>query len=96
MVEVDFSGVVRLNAAGEVVCFCYDADVVSGDCACLNRFPCYQANVRVELLNKLDTPERELEKAVVGAAADAQRAAKKIKAGLSDLEQSIKKSRFKL
>lgn len=94
--------IVNLNVEGEVICFCSYEEYTQGRCACRDQYDCPEALIEVEVLPntkpseqaviKLRNSSKEMEQALRGAEAGA----KKIKEGLSRLEQTLTKSRFRL
>jgi nucleoid-associated protein YgaU len=103
MNDVSFVGVVRLNEAGEMVCFCYQKDVQAGLCDCKERFDCPEALIEISVIagtrpsETVETAMGQAEKALSKATQEAEKGAESIKKGLAQLEKSIRQnSRFKI
>lgn len=97
-----FTGVVRLNEHGELVCFCYSRDVELGKCDCRKRFDCPMAEVQITTLpgtrpseltaSKANKPLEDLSSALESATKQTE----KIKAGLLEIEKSMRKPGFRI
>ena len=91
----EFRGVVNINDKGEIVCFCSQEEALQGKCICLDRDDCPEAVISVEIIPGTRPSERGVKK-IVRTKENIVKEVTKIKEGLSRLEQSIKKTKFRL
>jgi hypothetical protein len=84
-----------MDEKGEVVCFCSHKEVLQGKCSCQKRYDLPEAIISIEVIPGTRPSERatkETEK--VGR--EVVKEVYKIKEGLSQLEKSIKGSKFRV
>jgi len=92
---MEFRGVVNINEAGEVVCFCSHKEVLQGKCTCQKKYDLPQAIISVEVIPGSRPSEREVKK-VKKAGREIVEEVNKIKAGLTQFEKAIKGSKFRV
>ncbi len=91
---VEFRGVVNINEAGEVVCFCSKQEELRGGCHCRKKYNCPDAIISIEVIDGTrpsDAAVKNLDKVHLKAVKEVS----KIKEGLANLEKSIKRTNFK-
>jgi hypothetical protein len=92
---MEFKGVVNINEAGEVVCFCSHKEVLQGKCACHKKYDLPQAIISVEVIPG-SRPSEQAAKKADKAGRELVKDANKIKEGLTQLEKSVKGSKFRV
>jgi len=88
-----FHGIVRLNAVGDVVCFCSYDDYLRNACACREKYDCPEAMVEVTVLPGTRPSEQALEP-LKKAEREIKKVSKNInsiKKGVSRLERDMRK-----
>lgn len=94
--EISFLGVARFNEDGELICFCYEKDLKQGLCTCREKYDCPLANISVSPIEG-SKPSDTFSQTIQATNKRLEKSASKIKKGLVELEQAIRKnSRFKL
>jgi len=101
MEPINFKGCARF-VNGEMVCFCYEADVKSGKCECKHKFDLPECVITVEpiygtrpseqdsapVVKELESMEKHLQKLA--------KQNQEIKKGLQTLEKAAKGTRFRI
>ena len=88
-----FHGIVKLNAAGEVVCFCSYDDYLRNACACREKYDCPEAMIEVTVLpgtrpsDQDLLPLKEMERDIKKVSKNIN----SIKRGVSRLERDMRK-----
>lgn len=98
-----FMGVARLDDNGEMVCFCYEADVKDNRCDCKKQYDLPEVRITIEPIpgtrpseqvpissevKEVKTAERQLKRLA--------RESNEIKKGLQNLEKAAKGIRFRV
>jgi hypothetical protein len=92
---MEFRGVVNINSKGDIICFCSQREVLQGKCICHIKDDCPEAVISVDVLDGTRPSEKSIDR-VSKSVSEISKSAGKIKAGLSSLEQAVKKTKFKL
>jgi len=92
---MEFRGVVNINDKGQVVCFCYQTEVLQGKCTCQDRDDCPEAVISIEVIPGTRPSERGVKK-VVKAGKEVAKEVIKIKEGLSRLEKAVRNTKFRI
>lgn len=92
---MEFRGVVNINEEGEVVCFCSHKEVLQGKCSCQKKYNLPESLISIEVLPGTRPSERGVKK-LEDAGEKAIREVNKIKEGLTQLEKSIRGTKFRL
>lgn len=97
-----FHGIVNMNSAGEVICFCSYEEYLRGKCVCREKHDCPEAMIEITVLPNSKPSEqsvqeiKKVQKQTSGALRKALAQTNQIKQGVSRLEQAIKGTRFKI
>ena len=92
-----FHGIVRMDGAGEVVCFCSYDEYLRNGCGCREKFNCPEAMIEITVipgtrpLDRSLKPFREAEKSIQKISKNVS----SIKKGLSRLERDMRKFTIK-
>ena len=98
-----FLGVARFDANGEMVCFCYEADVKANRCGCKKKYDLPEARITIETIpgtrpseQSPASPTIKGVKAVEGQLKRLAKESNEIKKGLQNLEKAAKDIRFRV
>jgi hypothetical protein len=92
---MEFRGVVNINEAGEIVCFCSRKEALQGKCLCRNRDDCPEAIINIEVIPNSRPSEVGIKK-ISKTNEKVRKEVIKIKEGLTRLEDAVKRTRFRI